>query len=54
MALSVPFKEDRLALPLSVTRLSPPGYRWSDVLGFVPADSVSNATSLQAFRDEDC
>ena len=39
MALSRPFKEDveRFLFP----RLSPPGDRWCDVLGFVPAGSVS-------------
>ena len=44
-ALSRPFKEDLLALPFS--RLSPPGDRWCDVLGFVPAGSVSSSTTIQ-------
>ena len=35
MALSRPFKEDRLALPV-FQRLSPPGDQWCDVLGFLP------------------
>ena len=32
-------------------RLSPPGDRWRDVLGFVPAVSVSSSSTLQIFRD---
>ena len=31
-------------------RLSPPGHRWCDVLGFVPAGSVSSFSTLQIFR----
>ena len=31
--------------------LSPPGDRWCDFLGFVPADSVSSSSTLQIFRD---
>ena len=50
MALSRPLKEDRLALPLS-TPLSPPGDRWCDILGFVPAGSVSSFSTLQIFRE---
>ena len=49
MALSRPFKEDRLALPLS-TPLSPPGDRWCEVLDFVPAGSVSSVSTFQSFR----
>ena len=49
VALSRPFKEDRLALPV-FQRLNPPGDRWYDVLGFVPAGSVSNFSTLQIFR----
>ena len=30
-------------------RLSPPGDRWRDVLGFVPAGSVSSSSTLQIF-----
>ena len=50
MALSRPFREDRLALIL-FARLSPPGDRWCDVLGFVPAGSVSSFSTLQIFRE---
>ena len=32
-------------------RLSPPGDRWCDVLGFVPAGSVSSFSTLQIFRE---
>ena len=32
-------------------RLSNPGDRWSDVLGFVPTGSVSRSSTLQIFRD---
>ena len=32
-------------------RLCPPCDRWCDVLGFVPAGSVSNCSTLQIFRD---
>ena len=49
MAISRPFKEDRLALPLP--RLSPPGDRWCDVLGSVPAVSVSSFSTLPIFRE---
>ena len=49
MALSRPFKEDRLALPLS-TPLSPPVDRWCEVLDFVPAGSVSSFSTFQSFR----
>ena len=51
MALSArPVKaEDRLALPRQ--RLSPPGYQWCDVFGFVPAGSVSSFSTLQIFRE---
>ena len=45
-AFSRPFKEDLLALPFS--RLSPPGDRWCDVLGFVPAGSVSSFSTIQS------
>ena len=31
--------------------LSPPGDRWCDALGFVPAGSVSSSSPLQIFRD---
>ena len=47
MALSHPFKEDRLAKRFQ--RLSLPGDRWCDVLGFVPAGSVSSFSTLQIF-----
>ena len=45
MALSRTFKEDRLALPLSLLKAI-------DVLGFVPAGSVSSSSTLQIFREE--
>ena len=32
-------------------RLSPPGDRWCDVLGFVPAGSVSSFSTLQIFQE---
>ena len=32
-------------------RLSPPGDRWSDALGFVHTGSVSSISTLQTFRD---
>ena len=31
--------------------LSPPSNRWCNVLGFVPAGSVSNSSTLQIFRE---
>ena len=31
--------------------LFPPGDRWCDFLGFVPAGSVSSSSTLQSFRD---
>ena len=31
--------------------LSPPGDRWCDVLGFVPAGNVSSFSTLQIFRE---
>ena len=49
MALSRPFKEDRLAFLFP--RLSPPDDRWCDVLGFVPVGSVSSLLTLQIFRE---
>ena len=49
MVLSRPFREDRLALPLS--HLSPPGDQWCDVLGFVLTGSVSSSSTLQVFRE---
>jgi len=48
MALSRPFKEDRLALPLS--HLSSPGDQWCDILGFVPT-GISQAS--QHFRSSE-
>ena len=51
MALSGPFKENRLALRFLFPRLSSPGYRWCDVLGFVPTGSVSSPSTLQHFRE---
>ena len=33
-------------------RLSPPGDRWCDVLGFVPEGSVSSSSTFQVFRDK--
>ena len=33
------------------SRLSPPGDRWSDALGFVHTGSVSSISTLQTFRD---
>ena len=48
MVLSRPLKEDCLALPF-FTPLSPPGDWWCDVLGFVPAGSVSSFSTLQIF-----
>ena len=49
MALSHPFKEDHLALPLSTSFSS----RWltRDVLGFVPAGSVSSFLTLKIFPE---
>ena len=32
-------------------RLSPPGDQWYDVLGFLPAGSVSSFSTLQIFRE---
>ena len=32
-------------------RLSPPGARWCDVLGFVPAGSVSSSSTLLIFQN---
>ena len=49
MALSRPFKEDRLALPLS--RLSPSGDRRCDVLDFVPSGTVTSSLTIQIFRE---
>ena len=49
MALSRPFKKDRLALALS--KFSPPGDQQGDVLGFVPTGSVSRFSTLQIFRE---
>ena len=48
MALSHPFKEDILEhfLFKVFPCLSPPGHQWCDVLGFVPACSVSSASTL--------
>ena len=56
MALSRPFKEDRLALPLSTPESFPPGDRWCDVLGLVPAGSVrfvpsGSSSTFQIFRE---
>ena len=49
MALSRPFRKDRLALPLS--QLSPPGDHWRDAFDFVPTGSVSSSSALQVFRE---
>ena len=49
MALSHPFKEDRLAKRFQ--RLSLPGDRWCDVLGFVPAGSVSSSSTFWIFQE---
>ena len=46
---SRPFKEYRPSISLS--RLSLPGDQWCDVLGSVPAGSVSSSFTLQKFRD---
>ena len=53
MALSHPFKEDILEhfLFKVFPCLSPPGHQWCDVLGFVPACSVSSSLTLQIFQD---
>ena len=51
MALSRPFKENRLALRFLFPRLSSPGDRWCDVPGFVPTGSVSSPSTLQHFRE---
>ena len=45
-----------LVLSRSVERFlslsfSPPGDRWCDVLGFVPAGNVSSSSAFQIFRD---
>ena len=42
IVLSLPFKKDHRALPDDW---------WCDVLGFVPAGSVSSSSTLQIFRD---
>ena len=48
MALSHPFKEDHLwQNPLS----TPPGNCWCDVLGSVPAGSISSSSTLQILQD---
>ena len=49
IALCSPFKEDRLAFPLSTP--SPPGDLRCDVLGIVPTNSVSSSSILPSFRD---
>ena len=46
MALSRPFKKYRLALPVST-----PGDQRCDVLGFVPAGSISSCSTLHIFRE---
>ena len=35
-------------------RLSPPGNPWCDILGFVPAGSVSSFSTLQIIREATC
>ena len=51
MALSRPFSEDPRELPLSTPVTTPPGDRWCDVYGFVPAGGVSGSSTLQIIRD---
>ena len=51
MALSRPFMEDRLALPLSTPLSSRIWDRWCDVIGFVPAGSVSSSSTFQIIWD---
>ena len=40
-----------LCRPFFVLLISPPGHRWCDALGFVPAGSVSSSSTLKIFRD---
>ena len=47
MALTHPFKEDHLSHPLS----TPPGDCWCDVLGSVPAGSISSSSTFQILQD---
>ena len=47
--LVCPFNGDRRLLPCSTLRFSPPGDRWCDVLGFIPAGILSNSSTLQTF-----
>ena len=47
---SRPFQED-LSRNIAFPHLFPPGDRWCDVLGFVPAGSVSSFSTLQIFRE---
>ena len=42
-----PFKEDRRALHLPEYASFPPGDRWCDVLGTVPAGSVTSCSESQ-------
>ena len=44
-------RSGRLVQRLLIRHLSPPGDRWCDVLGFVPAGSVWSSSTLQIFRD---
>ena len=49
LALSGPFKEDCLALPLSMHLSSRQSMVWCNVLGFVSTGSVSSFSTLQIF-----
>ena len=49
MALSGPLR--KIVWRFLFPRLSPPGDRWCDVLGFVPACSVISSSTHQIFRE---
>ena len=46
-----PFSPLKIVKRFLFPRLSNPGDRWCDVLGFVPTGSVSRSSTLQIFRD---
>ena len=48
--VSVDVKQHSEVIPLSTPLCPCPGDRWCDVLGIVPAGSVSNSSILQIFR----
>ena len=53
MALSRPLKAGKIVerFLFLYGSLLPPGDRWCDVIGLVPAGSVSSSSTLQIFRD---